>query len=147
MLHPLHSCLKEFSMAHINLTWIEKQRFLGVDSAGHSMVLSPPSDVGVKPSENMLIALAACSAHDVVEILHKQRSGLQRLAVEVDAEQADQPPWMFRSIRLRYRASAEKLRPEQFERAVDLALNKYCSVRASLHPDISVSFEVEIEGA
>lgn len=131
-------------MAHIHLTWIEQQRFLGVDAAKHSVVLSPPSDIGVKPSETMLIALAACSAHDVVEILHKQRSGLQRLSVEVDAEQTEDPPWAFRSIRLRYRASAEKLRPEQFKRAVNLALNKYCSVRASLHPEIAVTFEVEI---
>ena len=61
-------------MAQINLTWVEQQRFIGVDSAGHSVVLSPPNDVGVKPSETLLIALAACAAHDVVEILQKQRA-------------------------------------------------------------------------
>ena len=31
---------------------------------------------------------------------------------------------------------------KRVNRAVDLSLNKYCSVRASLHPDIAISYEV-----
>jgi uncharacterized OsmC-like protein len=31
------------------------------------------------------------------------------------------------------------------ERAVDLALNKYCSVRASLAPDIAVTSAIELQ--
>ena len=132
-------------MAQIDLTWIEQQRFLGVDSSGHSMVLSPPNDVGVKPSETLLIALAACAAHDVVEILHKQRARLERLAVQVTADQAPDPPWAYQRIHLRFQALANGLQPERLERAIDLALNKYCSVRASLSADIAVTFAAELQ--
>ena len=132
-------------MGQINLTWIDQQRFLGVDSGGHSMVLSPPNDVGVKPSETLLISLAACTAHDVVEILHKQRVPLGRLAVQAEGEQAAEAPWAYRRIQLRFQARAGGLALERLERAIDLSLNKYCSVRASLDPAIEVTFTAEIE--
>lgn len=132
-------------MAHIDLTWIEQQRFRGEDSAGHSIILSPPDDIGVKPSETLLIALAACASHDVVEILNKQRAGLARLAVRVRAEQAPEPPWAYQRIDLHFQIQAEATTPTRLERAIDLALNKYCSVRASLSPDIVVTFSAELE--
>jgi putative redox protein len=131
-------------MPQIDLTWIDEQRFLGVDSSGHSMVLSPPNDVGVKPSETLLIALAACAAHDVVEILRKQRLPLQRLAVRVTATQAADPPWAYQQIHLRFQVQAPGVKARQLERAIDLALNTYCSVRASLAPTIAVTFDTEI---
>lgn len=129
-------------MAHIELSWIQDHTFLGVDSTGHSIVLSTPGGAGVKPSENLLIALAACSAVDTVDILKKQRAQLERLVVSVEAEQDTDPPWMFRRIHLRYHVTATGTTLEKVQRAIDLALNKYCSVRASLHPDVVVTFDV-----
>ncbi len=131
-------------MAQIELTWIGQHRFLGVDSTGHTVVLSPGADIGVKPAETLLIALAACTAHDVVEILHKQRARLEQLLVQVTSDQAVEPPWAYERIHLGFQITAAGVQLTQLERAVDLALNKYCSVRASLAPEITVTFEVEL---
>ncbi len=131
-------------MAHIELTWIHDRTFLGVDSTNHSIVLSPGGGVGVKPSETMLIALASCSAVDLVEILKKQRATLHRLAITVDGEQDADPPWRYRRIHLCYQVIATDVTLEKVQRAVDLALNKYCSVRSSLHPEIEVTFEIDL---
>lgn len=131
-------------MAAIDLTWIEDRRFLGVDSTGHSVVLSPPNDVGVKPSDALLIALGACAAFDVVEILRKQRFDPQRMAVRVTGDQAPNPPWTYQRIHLQFTITALNGRQDQLDRAVDLAINKYCSVRASLAPTIEVTFEAEL---
>ena len=47
----------------VNVNWIGGQRFVGVDSTKHSVVISTASEgVGMKPSELMLVALAACSS-------------------------------------------------------------------------------------
>lgn len=132
-------------MAQISLDWVSQRRFVGVDSTSHSVVLSPPGDIGVKPSDTLLIALGACAAFDIVEIIEKQRLTLERLQLTVGGEQAEAAPWPYQRIHLRVTARAEGLRVEQLQRAVDLSLNKYCSVRASLHPDIAVSFEVVVE--
>ncbi|ABQ91184.1 OsmC family protein [Roseiflexus sp. RS-1] len=131
-------------MAHIELTWIPDRTFLGVDSTNHSIVLSPGGGVGVKPSETLLIALASCSAVDLVEILKKQRTTPHRLIITVDGEQDADPPWRYRRIALCYRVVATGATLEKVQRAVDLALNRYCSVRSSLHPEIDVTFAVEL---
>ncbi|MGQ9549886.1 MAG: OsmC family protein [Roseiflexus sp.] len=131
-------------MAHIELTWIPDRTFLGVDSTNHSIVLSPGGGVGVKPSETLLIAVASCSAVDLVDILKKQRATLHRLLITVDGEQDADPPWRYRRIHLCYRVNAAGATLEKVQRAVDLALNRYCSVRSSLHPEIDVTFEVEL---
>ncbi len=132
-------------MAHVSLTWVGERRFVGVDSGGHSVVLSAPNDIGVKPAETLLIALAACSGYDVVTIIAKRRLRLERLQIEVRGEQADRPPWRYTAIHLTYRAQADGLTAAQLSRAIDLALNTYCTVRASLHPDIAVTFEAVVE--
>ncbi|NNJ12330.1 OsmC family protein [Chloroflexales bacterium ZM16-3] len=132
-------------MAQVELTWIERQRYLAVDSGGHSAVFSGKDDVGVKPSEALLMALAGCSAHDVVEIIGKRKLSLDKLTVTVTAEQAEKAPWAFLRIHLRYAASAAGLELDQLNRAIDLSLNKYCSVRASLAPEVDVSFEAVVE--
>ncbi|HBY99238.1 MAG TPA: osmotically inducible protein OsmC [Chloroflexi bacterium] len=132
-------------MSNIELTWLHNHRYLGVDSTRHSVVISPPGDVGVKPSDLLLIGLAACTAYDVVEIIQKRRARLDRLTVRVAGEQASEAPWAYRGIHLHFEVIAADLSRVQLERAVDLALNKYCSVRASLSPDIEISFEVELQ--
>lgn len=131
-------------MATVEVTWIAEKRFLGVDSTQHSVVLSGGNDIGVKPSDTLLIALAACASYDVVDIVKKQRAQLQRLSVQVNGEQAPDPPWAYQRIHLQFVVSASGLRAEQLERAVDLALNRYCSVRASLSPTVAVTFGVEL---
>ena len=131
-------------MAQIELTWIGQHRFLGIDSTGHTVVLSPGADIGVKPAETLLVALAACTAYDVVEILHKQRAGLEHLLIQATGDQAAEPPWAYQRIHLGFQVIAPGVQLAQLERAVDLALNKYCSVRASLAPEIAVTFAVEL---
>jgi putative redox protein len=133
------------TMGTIALTWVGQKRFLGVDSSGvHSVVLSPPSDIGIKPSDGLLIALASCSAYDVVGIIEKRRLELERLEVSVEATQADEAPWAFQRIHLRFTAGAAGLTVEQLERAIDLSMNKYCSVRASLAPSVEVTYEAHV---
>ena len=60
--------------------WIEGKQFVGIDSTQHSVVLSTPDEgIGIKPSELLLVALASCSAVDVVGILAKKSVTLTHL--------------------------------------------------------------------
>ena len=43
----------------VTVKWLEHKQFVGIDSTGHSVVLSSPADgVGMKPSDLLLVALA-----------------------------------------------------------------------------------------
>ena len=84
-------------MATSTVTWIGGKKFVGVDSTNHSVVLSTPAEgIGLKPSELLLLALASCTAVDVVEILSKKRMPLPRLVIRATGEQDQAPPWTFR---------------------------------------------------
>lgn len=129
-------------MLHIELTWQGEQRYRGVGGAGATLELAPSEAGGMSAPEALLVALAGCSAYDVVAIVRKRRATLTWLTVQVRGEQAPAPPWPFTTIHLTFHLHAAPLTQAQAERAVDIALNRYCPVRASLSPTIAVTFEV-----
>jgi putative redox protein len=133
-------------MMGIQVKWLEEKQFVGIDSTGHSVVLSSPADgVGMKPSDLLLVSLAGCTAYDVVDILNKQRQKLVSLTIEVTAEQDPEPPWTFRHIHATYRLRGE-LDPIAVRRAIELSESKYCSVAATVRCAADLTWEFEIEG-
>ena len=62
-------------MVKTTVHWLKDRHFVGIDANNHSVVLSGQKEgIGLSPSETLLIALASCSAVDVVEILEKSVS-------------------------------------------------------------------------
>jgi len=105
---------------------------------------TPDNAVGTKPSDLLLIALASCTAVDIVRILAKQRQALIGLEISAHGEQEADPPWRFTAIHLTFRVRGRNLQPETVRKAVELAESKYCSVAASLRPQVKISYDVEI---
>jgi putative redox protein len=93
----------------------------------------------------LLLAVAGCSAADVVVILEKMRVGLTHLAIEVEGVRRETDPRRYDALHIRYTMQGEALDAAKAERAVDLSIEKYCSVLHSLAPDIAISFDVELE--
>ncbi len=125
--------------------WIGGKQFVGIDSTCHSVVLSTQDEgVGIKPSELLLIAVASCSAVDVVEILTKKRMPLSFLEISSSGEQEKDPPWTFRKIHLNFRLAGKNLTEKAVEQAIQLSEEKYCSVAATLRAtaEITTSFEI-----
>ena len=132
-------------MSSASVKWIGGKQFIGIDSTKHSVVLSTPDEgVGMKPSELLLVALASCTAVDVVEILAKKRLTLESLEITASAEQDQDPPWTFRKIHLIYRLKGAGLTGKDVKQAIDLSEEKYCSVAATLRgvAQITTSFEI-----
>jgi len=125
--------------------WISGKKFIGTDSTNHSVVLSTPDEgVGMKPSELLLVALASCTAVDVVEILNKKRIELTSLEISAAGEQQTDPPWTFRKIHLTYRMRGIGLTADAAELAVRLSEEKYCSVAATVRATAEISTEIVI---
>jgi putative redox protein len=131
------------------IQWLSGKRFVGIDSTNHSVVLSSKDEgVGVKPSDMLLIALASCTAVDVVEILSKKRLPLDSLEIITTGEQDADPPWTFRKIHLKYRLGGRGLTDKAVEQAIQLSEEKYCSVAATVRAtaEITTEFEIICEG-
>jgi len=138
------------SSAHSRVVWSGEGLYVGIDTNKHSVVISTQDEenrVGMKPSDLLLVALASCTAVDVVSILRKKRQTLRHLEILADGEQEADPPWRFRRIHLTYRVRGEDLTPEAVGRAIELSEGRYCSVSASLRPqvEITTSFEIRPE--
>ncbi len=93
----------------------------------------------------LLLAVAGCSAADVVVILGKMRVGLTHLAIEVEGVRRETDPRRYDALHIRYFMQGEALDTAKAERAVGLSIDKYCSVLHSLAPDIAISHDVELE--
>jgi putative redox protein len=132
-------------MATASVRWLNDMNFVGVDSTGHSVVLSGQKNgIGVSPSQMLLVALAACSAVDVVGILEKKRKKLNLLEVTATGEQDPEPPWAYRKIHVKYRLGGTNLTSKAVEQAIGLSQEKYCSVAATLRGVAQIITEYEI---
>ncbi len=132
-------------MGIATVKWIDGKQFIGIDSTRHSVVLSTPDEgIGIKPSELLLLAVASCSAVDVVEILAKKRTPISSLEISSSGEQDQDPPWTFRKIRLHYKIGGKNLSEKAVAQAIQLSEEKYCSVAATIRAtaEIITSFEI-----
>jgi putative redox protein len=129
-------------MTEARTTWIEKQRFNGVASSGHSIVVDGDKTTGNSPMELVLIGLCGCTGYDVVSILQKKREPFTSLEVRAEAERAVEPPSVYTEIKLIYRVGG-KVSRKAVEDAVRLSKEKYCSVSAMLAKTAKISEEIQ----
>lgn len=132
-------------MGTTTVKWIAGKQFIGIDSTNHSVVLSTPGEgIGIKPSDLLLIAVAACSAVDVVEILEKKRMPLTLLEISSSGVQDPEAPWTFRKVHLHFKVGGKNLTEKAVEQAIALSEEKYCSVAATIRPTAEITTDFEI---
>jgi putative redox protein len=137
-------------MAHapnvIRATWAGDYRFDTSRPDGVVARLDGAGVTGQSPPDALLSSLAACSGIDLVDILGKRRTPVERLSIEVEGERRETMPRRFVRLRITYRLEGAGIEAVHAERAVALAFEKYCSVAASLAPDIIVDTVVVVNG-
>src|SRR5256884_7345298 len=129
-------------MTEAKTIWIEKQRFEGIASSGHKVVVDGDKAAGNSPMELVLIGLCGCTGYDVASILRKKREPFSSLEVRAVAERAANPPSVYTDIRLIYRVGGN-VSHKAVEDAVKLSEEKYCSVSAMLQKTAKITFEIE----
>jgi putative redox protein len=129
-------------MTEASATWIEKLRFSGIASSGHSILVDGDKATGNSPMELVLIGLCGCTGYDVVSILQKKRELFTSVEVRAEAERAASPPSVYTAIKLIYRIGG-KVSHKAVEDAVRLSKEKYCSVSAMLEKTAKITSEIE----
>jgi putative redox protein len=129
-------------MTEASTSWVEKQRFEGIASSGHELIIDGDKAAGNSPMELVLIGLCGCTGYDVVSILQKKREPFTNLEVRAEAERAADPPSVYTAIKLIYRVGG-KVSRKAVEDAVRLSKEKYCSVSAMLEKTAKITTEIE----
>jgi putative redox protein len=132
---------------HVTIAWTGAHAF-DAGRVGHSQVRFDSSGkTGPGPVDALLIALGTCAAIDVLDILAKRRTPVEALTMEVRGARADEVPARLVGAEILYRMSGAGIERTHAERAVALAVEKYCSVRSSLDPAIPICWKIELNGA
>ena len=129
----------------IEVHWRGGRRFEGGASGKPWAVTDGNGAEAPSPVEMLLLAAAGCIMVDVVIILEKARVGLERLAVDVAGLRREEPPRRFLDIRFTFHIAGSGLDEAKARRAIDLSLEKYCSVVHSLAKDITIAYDLVLE--
>lgn len=89
-------------------------------------------EYGARPMQLLLNALAACSSIDVISILKKQRQVIEDYEVTVNGErEAGTEPSLWKNIEMIFEITGD-VDEDKAKRAIEISLNKYCSVAITL---------------
>jgi putative redox protein len=130
----------------VRTTWAGGYRFDTGRPGGPIARIDGDGETGQSPPDALLSALATCSGIDVVDILAKRRTPVEKLTIDVEGARREEIPRRFVHLTLTYNLEGAGLEAVHAERAVALAFEKYCSVAASLAPDIEAETIVVING-
>ena len=133
----------------VRIKWLEQRSFQAKTGSGHTLTMDGPPEHGgrnlaARPMEMILVGLGGCSAYDVVEILEKSRQNINDCQIEIDAERLDDIPAVFTKIHMHFIIAGDGLNEKHVKRAVELSVDKYCSVAKMLRPDVDISYDYEM---
>jgi putative redox protein len=123
------------------------------DSEGHSVSMDAGENLGgknrgVRPMQILLMGLGGCAAIDILLILKKQKQDVKdfRISIEGEREPGKEPSlWQTIDLIFHFTGGVEK---EKAQRAVDLSMQKYCSVSATLEKaGAKISYQVRLNEA
>jgi putative redox protein len=123
--------------------------FEAINENGNKVHIDGSPDIGgtnqgMRPMQLLLAAMGGCSAIDLVNILKKQKQDLKDIRITVKGErEKDAIPSLYTSVHAHFKLFGN-LDKEKVERAVILAVEKYCSVARTLQVKATITHSVEI---
>ena len=116
--------------------------YKGTNERGQSIQFSGNKE-SVSPMETVLMAAAACSSIDVEIFLEKMRQPFDRIEVEVIGNRVDAVPSIFSDIHLHYKIYGD-VKPTKAKKAVEMSMEKYCSVSIMLSSSVKMTHSHEV---
>jgi putative redox protein len=126
------------------MQWVGGHAFEGGRAGGPQIVLDGKAARGPSPVDSLLLALIACTGYDIVDILEKRRTPIEAMSIAGEGVRHDGVPARITHITLTYDITGAGIEQVHAERAVELAVTKYCSVRDSLDPNLPIETIVRV---
>lgn len=128
------------------VTWEKDLQFTGIAASGFPIKMDshPSPETGASPVEMVALALAGCTAMDVISILGKQRQAVTSFEVQVHAERATDYPRVITSAVLEYIVTGHAIDETALLTAIDRSVQKYCPVHAMLKKAFPIDLRYSI---
>jgi putative redox protein len=128
----------------ITLRWLGDEHFEGGEEPGMKMTVDGHNQAAPSPVIFLLMAVAGCTGADITAILKKMRVALSGFRIDAVGTRREAEPRRYVAIHLVYHLSGEGLDEAKARRAIDLSIEKYCSVLHSLASDIRLTYELDL---
>lgn len=109
---------------------------IGSDEQGNPM--------GARAKELVCLGLGACSGSNLVTLMKKMRQQVEKIDIEVEAEQAAEDPMVFTHVMTRYRLYGKAIDPAKVKKALDYIEEKYCGVLHMVNKTAKTEYQFEI---
>lgn len=124
-------------------------QFIAVADSGHAVVMDGPPSVGgnnsgASPMELLLMGTGGCSGMDVISVLQKKKQHVTSLEIHVIGEKADEHPKKYTAITIEFVITGKNISEEAVKRSVQLSMDKYCSVKATLEGTAQITYRYKI---
>lgn len=134
---------------NVDINWLGKMAF-ETEINGHKIVVDADESIGgenkgPRPKPFMLLALAGCTAIDVVSILTKMKVVFDTFNVAVSAPLSEDHPLHYTSMHVIYKIKGKDIQYEKVLKAVELSQEKYCGVSAVYKKALNITFEILID--
>ncbi len=107
-------------------------RFVAATGSGHDVVIdNATGNAGPRPTEFVLVAIAGCTAMDVVETMAKKRQVVDRYSVEVSGTQREKSPNIYTEITINHVVEGN-VDTTAVARSIELSATRYCTVSAQI---------------
>lgn len=125
--------------------------FIGTPPSGHAQLMDANGERKAAPTplENLLVAVAGCTAYDVQSILHKKRQDVTDYRVEIEGWRRAEMPKAFIKLHIKHVVTGRGISEKAVADAIRLSDETYCSVAATVKPtaEITTSYEIVSEPA
>jgi putative redox protein len=127
--------------------WVGEERFEGGEATGATVTIDGKNRASPSPVVYLLLAVAGCTGADVAAILKKMRVALDAFSIDTVGTRCETDPKRYLALHLVYHLRGDGLDEAKARRAIDLSMEKYCSVLHSLASDIRVTYELDLATA
>lgn len=127
---------------NITLKMIGDREYEAVNATGNKVQIDMYDGEDKKhqsPMELLLSALASCASVDAVLMMKKKRRTVVGFTVEAEGVRNEGIPASYKTIHLKFTLTSPDAVLEEFQKVIQLAVEKYCSVASSLKSEISYS--------
>lgn len=134
----------------VNVRWKGEMRFVATSEEGDSVTMDADPEgggqgQGFRPIKLLMAALGGCTGMEIVWILRRQRQEVTGLEMNITGTRRKQDPRYYERIQVESVVRGRKLRESAVKRAIELAEQKYCSVRGIFRPEVKVTSSYRIE--
>ena len=129
----------------ITTTMLADEVFEAVNDNGNKVTIDVrkrEEKTSQSPVELVLSALAACGAVDIVVMLKKRKKSIQKFSIETEGTRSADTPRYFTKAHCHFIITSPDVTEEELHKSAALALEKYCSVGASLKAEITFTVQV-----